>query len=64
VWLGFGRRLFGSLSMFQKFSFCLWLAALNRLPTFDRLRRWGDNYDRVCLLCEEDLEDRNHLFFS
>ncbi|KAJ9536716.1 hypothetical protein OSB04_un000101 [Centaurea solstitialis] len=47
-----------------KHSFCLWLAILNRLPTQDRLLQWGIGSDRMsCLLCNGDMDSRDHLFF-
>lgn len=36
----------------------------NRLPTRDRLCRWGLNVPDVCLLCGTNLESKNHLFFN
>ena len=45
-----------------RYSFISWLVVLNRLPTKDRMLRWRVNLDSCCLLCEEELESRDHLF--
>lgn len=41
---------------------CLWQILQNRLPTKDRLLRWGITCDSVCVLCQQEAEDRDHLF--
>ena len=41
-----------------------WLAILNRLPIVDRLRSQGMDMDGLCLLCKQEQESRDHLFFS
>lgn len=41
-----------------------WLALLRRLPTKDRLRRWGMNVPAECVLCSNGLESHHHLFFE
>ncbi|PWA55517.1 reverse transcriptase zinc-binding domain-containing protein [Artemisia annua] len=47
-----------------KHAFLLWLAIQCKLPTQDKIRRWG-NYDlMVCLLCYSDLDSHDHLFFN
>ncbi|XVF79274.1 hypothetical protein PTKIN_Ptkin14bG0208400 [Pterospermum kingtungense] len=40
------------------------MAILNRLPTMDRLKKWGIAVDDVCCLCKEYVESRNHVFFE
>ncbi|XP_024013389.1 uncharacterized protein LOC112087752 [Eutrema salsugineum] len=45
-------------------SFITWLAMLSRLPTKDRLRRWGLNGAPECVLCSGGLETHMHLFFE
>ncbi|XP_010446110.1 PREDICTED: uncharacterized protein LOC104728885 [Camelina sativa] len=47
-----------------KYSFCVWLAALNKLSTGDHMLCWNRDTDGTCVLCHSDLETRNHLFFS
>ncbi|XP_018462918.1 uncharacterized protein LOC108834047 [Raphanus sativus] len=47
-----------------KFSFITWIAMHGRLSTGDRMRSWYDNVDASCVLCQEPLETRNHLFFE
>uniref|UniRef100_A0A1J3GN53 Reverse transcriptase zinc-binding domain-containing protein n=1 Tax=Noccaea caerulescens TaxID=107243 RepID=A0A1J3GN53_NOCCA len=42
----------------------MWLVFLGRLPTKDRLRRWGMNVPEVCVLCSSHQESHGHLFFS
>ena len=46
-----------------KHSFLTWLFILNRCPTRDRLIQWGYRTDSVCLLCNGDVESRDHIFF-
>ncbi|CAA7043519.1 unnamed protein product [Microthlaspi erraticum] len=45
-------------------TFISWLALLRRLPTRDRLRRWGMNVSPDCVLCSAHLETHHHLFFE
>lgn len=45
-------------------SFHTWLLIQDRLPTRDRLTRWGIRTDDRCLLCNTTPESRDHLFFS
>lgn len=45
-------------------SFISWLAMLRRLPTRDRLRRWGMSVPEVCVLCSAAPETHHHLFFE
>ena len=47
-----------------KFSFCVWLAAHNRLPTGERLLQWNGGAAGTCVLCNNNIETRDHLFFS
>lgn len=41
-----------------------WLFILDRCPTRDIMRSWGIGVDPACLLCNEESESRNHLFFD
>ncbi|XP_019102534.1 PREDICTED: uncharacterized protein LOC109133514 [Camelina sativa] len=47
-----------------RFSFIIWLALLNRLPTRDRLRGWGMSVPTACVLCSNGTETHDHLFFT
>lgn len=47
-----------------KYSFCVWLAAHNRLATGDRMMKWNRGVTGVCSLCKSCTESRDHLFFS
>ena len=47
-----------------KFRFCTWLALGNRLTTGDRMAAWNVGIDGSCVLCNQQLEIRGHLFFS
>ncbi|XP_058222497.1 uncharacterized protein LOC131332341 [Rhododendron vialii] len=47
-----------------QWSFILWLAALHRLSTKDRLRNWGMAVDALCCLCQDEEESHHHLFFD
>ncbi|XP_019264507.1 PREDICTED: uncharacterized protein LOC109242131 [Nicotiana attenuata] len=42
--------------------FNLWLMLHGRLPTKDRIASWGMTIDRSCVLCQGQLETRDHLF--
>uniref|UniRef100_A0A1J3EJP2 LINE-1 retrotransposable element ORF2 protein n=1 Tax=Noccaea caerulescens TaxID=107243 RepID=A0A1J3EJP2_NOCCA len=45
-------------------SFIAWLVYLARLPTRDRLIRWGLNVQPGCVLCSNGSESHEHLFFE
>ena len=45
-------------------TFMSWLDLLRRLPTKDRLRRWGLNVTDQCVLCNSAVETHHHLFFE
>ncbi|XP_039070407.1 uncharacterized protein LOC120217317 [Hibiscus syriacus] len=45
-----------------KFSLISWMVILDRLPTKDRLARFGLLVDNVCGLCGAGMESRDHLF--
>lgn len=45
-----------------KISICSLLAISNRLNTKDRVSRWNNNINRLCVLCSNHTEDRDHLF--
>ncbi|XP_039044681.1 uncharacterized protein LOC120184240 [Hibiscus syriacus] len=45
-----------------KLSLISWMAILDRLPTKDRLSRFGIIMDGGCGLCSSGLESRDHLF--
>ncbi|KAL9308369.1 putative RNA-directed DNA polymerase [Arabidopsis thaliana] len=47
-----------------KFSFCAWLAVQNRLSTGDKMLQWNRGLSPTCVLCNNNIETRNHLFFS
>lgn len=47
-----------------KFCFCTWLAIRNRLTTGDRMVVWNIGVEVNCVLCNQHLETRNHLFFD
>ena len=40
----------------------LWQILQNRLPTKDRLAKWGLQCDPSCVLCQHGDENRDHLF--
>lgn len=47
-----------------KYSFHIWTARLDRLSTCDRMLKWNPAIDPVCVLCKEEVETKNHMFFS
>lgn len=47
-----------------KHNFLTWLFTLDRCPTKSRIIEWGLNTNPLCMLCNSQLEDRNHLLFE
>lgn len=47
-----------------KMSTCSLLAILNRLNAKERISKWNNGIDRVCVLCSNLNEDKDHLFFN
>ena len=47
-----------------KLAFCMWLAVQNRLSTGDRMVQWNMGVEPTCVLCNSELENRDHIFFS
>ncbi|XP_062112580.1 uncharacterized protein LOC133823744 [Humulus lupulus] len=47
-----------------KHRFIIWLALLERLPTFDRIQRFKSLQSVSCVLCGKFAECHAHLFFS
>lgn len=47
-----------------KYAFMAWLAVKNRMSTLDRIASWSPGVDGTCILCKNDAETRNHLFFE
>ncbi|KAE8714121.1 hypothetical protein F3Y22_tig00110201pilonHSYRG00292 [Hibiscus syriacus] len=45
-----------------KFSLISWMAILDRLPTRDRLLRFGVVNDDACVICGSGMESHDHLF--
>ena len=50
--------------MIPKHGFIMWLVALDRLSTRDRMRRWGVSVSPLCLFCGSSDECRQHIFFD
>lgn len=36
----------------------------DRLSTCDRMLKWNPAIDPICVLCKQEVETRNHLFYS
>lgn len=47
-----------------RFSFVAWMLCWKRLPTLDRLSRWGIVTRTQCYCCESRVETMDHLFFD
>lgn len=47
-----------------KWAFILWIVCLKKLPTKDRLTKWGMQIDPLCILCSQKAETVSHLFFD
>lgn len=43
---------------------CALFAVTNRLPIRDKYAKWNKNEETVCLLCKQEVESINHLFFD
>ena len=56
------RKLVWFLGKIPRTTFCLWLAIRRRLGTQDRIHQPVLNLG--CLLCGEETEDHDHLFFK
>lgn len=52
-----------SLSI-PKAALLLWRVRWNRLPTLDCLERWGMGTNDFCLLCGDEKETLEHMFFN
>ena len=46
-----------------KFAFMAWLSMLDRMSTLDRIAKWNQGINTICVLCKSAPEIRNHLFF-
>ena len=61
-----GKVDWGSVVWFRrhipKHAFHVWVAVLDRMPTRDRLTRWGLSIDTLCTFCRQGAEERDHLF--
>ncbi|XP_024006225.1 uncharacterized protein LOC112082856 [Eutrema salsugineum] len=57
------HKIIWSKEEIPRCSFIAWLAMLVRLPTRDRLLRWGMSVPGQCLLCNSDQESHEHIFF-
>lgn len=44
--------------------FFLWVMIHNRFFTGDRMQQWNAQIDTSCILCQDPLETRSHLFFD
>lgn len=47
-----------------KYSFMVWIAMHNRLSTGDKMLLWNSGINLGCVLCQHQLETREHLFFE
>lgn len=48
----------------KKHQFIAWLAMQKKLKTKDKVRRYMQHLDLNCQLCEDQIEDHDHLFFK
>lgn len=60
----FWHKLVWHRKAIPRHAFILWLATLGRLPTKDVLSKHGMSVDLTCILCGQEEESLNHLFFS
>lgn len=54
-------KLYG---LWQVIAFICWVVCKDKLRTKDRLKRWGVVDDDMCVLCGENVENKEHLFFN
>lgn len=47
-----------------KYSFHVWTTMRDRLSTCDRIVKWNPTINSTCVLFQQSMETRNHLFFS
>lgn len=47
-----------------KLAFMTWLSVKNRMSTLDRVAKWSQGIDTMCVLCKNDTETKSHLFFE
>ena len=57
-------RLLWTSFVVPKHAVIAWMAIQNRLPTKDRLRSWGLEMDDKCVMCQQEAETRDHIFFD
>ena len=57
-------RLLWTSLVVPKHAIIAWMAIQNRLPTKDRLRNWGLEMDDKCVMCQQEAETRDHIFFD
>ena len=58
------QRLIWTSLVVPKHAVISWMAILNILPTKDRMWNWGIELDEDCILCKEEKESREHMFFA
>ena len=49
--------------MVPKHAFIAWMVVFNRLPTKDRMNKWGIELECCCSLCKQVEESRDHFVF-
>ena len=58
------HRLLWAPLVMPKHVIIAWMAIQNKLPTMNRLKKWGLEMDDTCVLCQQEAETREHLFFE
>lgn len=54
----------GSRIGWFKLSFISWLAIQDKLSTKRRQKKWTRNIDPLCVFCQQEVEDWDHLLFT
>lgn len=57
-------KLFGSVGHIPRMAFITWLVFKKGLLTRQKLIQWGCVQEEDCVLCNNAVEEVNHLFFS
>lgn len=47
-----------------KYSFIIWIAIKEILSTWDHIHSSNENIDPSCVLCQDPMETRKHIFFE
>ncbi|XVF68715.1 hypothetical protein PTKIN_Ptkin11bG0023800 [Pterospermum kingtungense] len=61
--VSWGRLVWDS-RVIPRHAIIAWMVILEKIPTFNKLKKWGLPTDDTCFLCHHAQETRYHLFFE